>query len=89
MFAAGMHTASAQELRPNSTQLQWNGWNVTIKSLSFVSSVKGSFGDSRTPDPDSEFVDLGGARRHSSFYYGTRTHSDTDGGSRNRSNART
>ena len=51
-------TAQAQELRPAQTQLEWDGWDVTITRLTFTNSVKRSFGERKTADSDSEFVDL-------------------------------
>jgi hypothetical protein len=51
-------TAQAQELHPAQTQLEWDGWDVTITRLTFTNSVKQSFGEPKTADPDSEFVDL-------------------------------
>jgi hypothetical protein len=41
-------TAPAQELRPGQTQLQWNGWNVSITRLAFTTSVKESYGGPNT-----------------------------------------
>jgi hypothetical protein len=51
-------TAQAQDLRPAQTQLQWDGWDVTITNLAFTTSVKQSFGEPLTADSDSVFVDL-------------------------------
>jgi hypothetical protein len=61
----GAITAQAQELRPGQTQLHWNGWDVSITRLAFTTSVK-SYGEPKTADSDSVFVDLCMTVRNSS-----------------------
>lgn len=51
-------TAQAQELRPSQTQLEWDGWNVTVTRLTLANSIRQSFGEPKTADSDSEFVYL-------------------------------
>jgi hypothetical protein len=48
------------------TQLQWDGWDVSITRLAFTTSVKESYGGPKTADSDSVFVDLCMTVRNSS-----------------------
>jgi hypothetical protein len=58
--------APAQGLRPSQTELEWDGWDITITRLTFANSIKQSFGDPKTADSDSEFVYLSMTVRNSS-----------------------
>ena len=40
--------AQAQRLRPSQTQLEWDGWDITITRLTFANAIKQSFGDPKT-----------------------------------------
>jgi hypothetical protein len=50
--------ANSLLLTPSKTQLEWQGWTITINRLAFEKTIKQSHGDARIPDSDSEFVYL-------------------------------